>query len=76
MLWFDGLARILTKVEQDGVWPDGLLEAYIALIPKVGGDATHLGQRPLYVLPVVCRIWAAARLTQLEGGSAPGFLVV
>ena len=25
--WFDGLARILTKVEDTGVWPDGLLDA-------------------------------------------------
>ena len=22
--WYDGLARILTKVEDFGVWPDGL----------------------------------------------------
>ena len=65
--WFDGLARILTKVEDLGVWPDGLLDAYIAMIPKTDGDATPLGQRPLSVLPVVYRIWAAARMGQLEG---------
>ena len=29
----------------------GLLDAYIALIPKTDGDATPLGQRPLSVLP-------------------------
>ena len=55
--WFDGLARILTKVEDVGVWPDGLLDAFIAMIPKTDGDATPLGQRPLSVLPmssVVC----------------------
>ena len=61
--WFDGLARILSF----GVWPDGLLDAYIAMIPKVGGDVTPLGQRPLSVLPVVYRIWASARMGQLEG---------
>ena len=65
--WFDELARILTKVEDLGVWPDGLLDAYIAMIPKTDGDATPLGQRPLCVLPVVYRIWAAARMSQLEG---------
>ena len=27
--WYDGLARILTKVEDLGVWPDGLLDAYM-----------------------------------------------
>ena len=64
--WFDQLARILTKVEDLGVWPDGLLDAYIAMIPKTDGDATPLGQRPLTVLPVVYRIWAATRMSQLD----------
>ena len=63
--WFDQLACILTKVEDLGVWPDSLLDAYIAMIPKTGGDSTPLGQRPLCVLPVVYRIWAAARMGQL-----------
>ena len=40
--WHDELARILTKVEDVGVWPDGLLDAYIAMIPKSDGDATLL----------------------------------
>ena len=64
--WFDGIARILRVVEESGVWPDGLLNAKIATIPKSGGDATPLGQRPLCVLPVVYRIWASARMMQLE----------
>ena len=50
--WFvDGLARILSKVEETGVWPEGLFDAKIAMIPKTDGDATPLGQRPLSVLP-------------------------
>ena len=65
--WFDGLARILSMVEDLGVWPDGLLDAYITMIPKTDGDATPLGQRPLSVLPVVYRIWASARMCQLDG---------
>ena len=56
----------LTKVEDIGVWPDGLLDAYIAMIPKTDGDATPLGQRPLSVLPIVYRIWASARMGQLD----------
>ena len=59
--WFDELARILTKVEDLGLWPDGLLDAYITMIP------TPLGQRPLSVFPVVYRIWASARMGQLDG---------
>ena len=62
--WFDGLARILSCVEDFGVWPDGLLDAYMAMIPKTDGDVTPLGQPPLSVLPVVYRIWASARMGQ------------
>ena len=65
--WYDELARILSKVEDLGVWPEGLLDAYIAMIPKTDGDSTPLGQRPLSVLPVVCRVWVSARMGQLDG---------
>ena len=63
--WYDELVRILSKVEGTGVWPDGLLDAKIAMIPKTDGDATPLGQRPLSVLPVVYRLWASTRMGQL-----------
>ena len=69
--WFDALARILTKVEDLGVWPDGLLDASITIIPKSDGDATPLGQRPLTVLPVVYRIWACWMI-----GFGLGFLML
>ena len=36
------------------------------MIPKTDGVATPLGQRDLSVLPVVYRIWASARMGQLE----------
>ena len=66
--WFDGLARIFSKVEDSGVWLEGVLGAYIAMIPKTDGDATPLGQRPLIsVLPIAYRVWASARMGQLEG---------
>ena len=63
--WYDELARILTKVEDIGVWLDGLLDAYIAMISKTDGDATPLGQRPLSVLPVIYCIWASAWMGHL-----------
>ena len=53
--WYDELARILTKVKDVGVWPDGLLDAYIAMIPKTNGMLLPLA-RDLFVfsrLPVV-----------------------
>ena len=47
--WFDELARILTLVEDTGVWPDGLLDAYIAMIPKTGGDANSCRPKASWV---------------------------
>ena len=61
------LLVFLSRLRILRVWPDGLLDAYIAMIPKTDGDATSLGQRPLSVLPVVYRIWASARMGHLEG---------
>ena len=44
--WFDGLARILRLVKDESVWPDGLLDACISMIPKVdGGMRLPLGSR-------------------------------
>ena len=64
--WFSGLCILLELVETNGVWPQGLLDAYIALIPKADGDSTPLGQGPLSVLPVVYRLWASLRLGHLR----------
>ena len=35
--WFSGLAILLELVESTGVWPQGLLGAYFAMIPKADG---------------------------------------
>ena len=64
--WFSGLAILLELVESTGIWPQGLLDAQNAMIPKAGGDSTPLGQRPLSVLPVVYRLWASLRLGHLR----------
>ena len=63
---FDWLAVVLSWVELDGVWPEGLLVACITLIPKADSDATLLVQRPLCVLLVVHRIWASVGLRHLD----------
>ena len=67
LLWFSLLAILPELVEISVVWPQGLLDAYIALTPKADGNFTSLGQRPLSVLPVVCRLWASFRLGHLRG---------
>ena len=64
--WFSGLAILLELVESTGVWLQGLLDAYIAMIPKADGDSTPLGHRQLCGLPVVYRLWAPLRLGHLQ----------
>ena len=39
-LGFVGLALVLRQIEAAGQWPQGLLDAYIAMIPKAEGDST------------------------------------
>ena len=64
--WFSRLAILLHMVDTTGIWPQGPLDAYIAMIPKADGDSTPLGQRPLSVLPVVYRLWASLGLGHLK----------
>ena len=64
--WFSGLAILLELVETTGIWPQGLLDAYVAMIPKADGDSTPLGQRLLSVLSIVYRLWASLRLGHLR----------
>ena len=66
LAWFSGLAILLELVETTGDWPHCLLDANIAMVPKADGDSTPPGQRPLSVLPVVCRLWASLRLRHLR----------
>ena len=65
--WYDELACVLTKVEDFGVWLDGLLGAYIAMILLKPMVMLPRLVRGLSVFsPVVDRIWASARMGQLE----------
>ena len=52
--WFVGLAFVLRQIETVGQWPQGLLDAYIAMIPKAEGDST----------PIL--LWASVRLAHLK----------
>ena len=74
--WYVGLAWILRLFEDTGVWPDGLLDAYITMIPMTDGDSTPSGQRPLCVLPVIYRLWASVRLSIFSIGFTPRCLTL
>ena len=65
--WFSGLAVLLELVESIYNWPQGVLDACVAMIPEADGDSILLGQRPFRVLPVACRLWASLRFGHLRG---------
>ena len=46
-----------------GYWPEALTHAAVTLIPK-GEGCEPLNQRPLPILPIIYRVWAAARCSQ------------
>ena len=56
---FDDLAEVLAQVEAEGKWPEGLSGAIVALLPKKD-DHGPLAQRPISLLPMVYKLWAAA----------------
>ena len=58
LAWFSGLDFLLNMVEDAAVWPQELLDAYIAMTLEVDGNSTPLGQRPLCVVPLIYRLCA------------------
>eukprot|EP00974_Lingulodinium_polyedra_P059968 5779651-Lingulodinium_polyedra.AAC.1 len=54
------LAEVLDAMEDAGVWPGEGPEGL--LLPKPGGDdADPMQRRPIWLLPMIYRIWAAGR---------------
>ena len=52
------VSDLLGLVETEGTWPQELLSAYVAMIPKASGGSRPQDQRPITVLDVVYRVWA------------------
>ena len=73
LAWFSGLAILLNMVEATAVWPQGLLDACIAMIAKADGDSTPLGQRSLSVLPLCIGCGLHLGLATLRNGFRVGF---
>ena len=57
---FDDLAGLFAQVEAEGSWLAGLSGAIVALLPRKD-DHRPLTKRPISLLPMVYRLWAAAR---------------
>ena len=58
-------AKLLEIVEDTGTCPQELSRGETVLLPK-GGTADPLDRRPITLLPVLYRIWAARRATQFR----------
>ena len=74
--WFSGLATLLELVETSGVWPQGLLDACIAMISEADGDSTPLGQTAPSVFYRLCKKAVGPRsgLVFFGIGSRSGYL--
>ena len=59
------VAVLLTVVEDTGAWPQELCRGETILLPK-GGSSDPLDSRPITLLPVLYRIWAALRAAQFR----------
>ena len=56
----DDLVEVFAQVEAEGKWPAGLSGAIVAILPNKDGQAL-LAQGAISLLPMVYRLWAAAR---------------
>ena len=74
VFWYDGLARILSFVEDTGIWPDGLLDAYNTMIPKTDGDATPLVNGLLVCFLLCIAFGPLHAWVSLMAGFSLGFL--
>ena len=54
------LAELLNSVEKTGKWPDTLPGPLGMLLPK-GGSDEPLDRRPIWLMPMIYRIWATRR---------------
>ncbi len=52
--------------EEEGRWPEQLRIAHVTLLSKGGKPSDKLQARPVAVLPLVYRAWAAVRAKQLR----------
>lgn len=58
------IAELLEEVEAAGEWPRQLCEPEGLLLPKPGSGHGPLDRRPIWLLPMVYRLWAACRAQQ------------
>ena len=72
--WFSGLAILLELVETTGVWPQGLLDAYIAMIPKADGDSLLLANDPSVCSPLCTGCGLPSSLDICGSGLRGGYL--
>ncbi|CAK0847227.1 unnamed protein product, partial [Prorocentrum cordatum] len=55
------IAELFEEIEACGSWPSELVEPEGLLLPKPGGGADPMDRRPIWLLPILYRLWAAGR---------------
>ena len=66
LVWWEAAAHMLEDIEQGADWLEQMCIASVPLTPK-SASTKPLDQRPITVLPVLYRVWAAHRAQDLRG---------
>ena len=60
----EAFVEVFNAVEEHGIWPDGVLDSLVTLIPKGEGN-DPLKLRPITVTSALYRLWASIRLADV-----------
>ena len=58
--FLEWIAELLERVEETGAWPPELCRPEGLLLPKPGNGGP-MDRRPIWLLPMIYRIWATGR---------------
>ena len=59
------MVALLIQAEKDGEWPDQMLEALVAAVPKNDGAKSPNEFRPIVLLSLSYRAWSGLRMRQI-----------
>ncbi len=57
----DAMAQLFNRVEGGACWPSAMIAPEGVLLPKGASRHDPMDRRPVWLLPVVYRVWAAGR---------------
>ena len=69
--FLENLVHLLNSFSNTGRWPDSLLDATVALLPKTAGSVTVDQTRPITILSALYRLWSRIITRKFIHNAAP-----